>query len=152
MHGSMALQAPAAPATDELLKDEGRVAHPHPLPLACALELVVRPEPEVLATVRHAVGGLAAALGFDHATVADVRLALSEVCSAAVLQGGDAITLRAALEGRALTVVVTGPKLTAGPPATAPVALPLPLVAALTSSLEVRSAGGATQVRMTFGG
>jgi anti-sigma regulatory factor (Ser/Thr protein kinase) len=121
------------------------------------LRLTVDAEPNALAVVRHAVGGAASALGLDPAAVADIRLALTEVCSAALRRGeaGDPSRPPAPLDVTAhahegtLRIVVRdrAPGAPSGPGD----ALPLPLVAAITETVELRRArGGGTEVAMTF--
>lgn len=124
-----------------------------PLPKAFALELTVLADPDALAGIRHALGGMAGALGMDPAGIADLRLALTEVCSAAVRRAGEDPTkelgVRAELDGDRLRVVIAdGPELTAG--AAGPEGFPLPLVAALTETLELRRTRGGAEVVMTF--
>jgi serine/threonine-protein kinase RsbW len=115
------------------------------------LRLSVPSDATALALVRHAVGGIAAALGLGPAAVADVRLALTEVCSTAIRRGSamSPLEITADLRDDALRVVVRdrAPQPASG----AGDALPLPLVAAITETVELRRArGGGTEVTMTF--
>lgn len=115
------------------------------------LRLAVPSDAAALSLVRHAVGGIAAALGLGPAAVADVRLALTEVCSTAIRRSDGAGPLEIAADVRddALRVVVRD---RAAQPTSGPgEALPLPLVAAITETVELRRArGGGSEVTMTF--
>jgi anti-sigma regulatory factor (Ser/Thr protein kinase) len=122
-----------------------------PLPTAFELRLVFPADPNALAGIRHALGGIAGALGVGPAGIADVRLALTEVCSAAIRgdDGDGELEVRAALRDGALQVVVAdGMELAPGSGAQA--GFPLPLVAALTETLELRRVRGGSEVVMTF--
>lgn len=120
---------------------------------ATRLELSVAADPAALVVVRRLTGALALALGFEDSGVADLRLAVTEVCSsfiAARPEGGPAVSLRivAALDGAALEVTVLDPASAPPGPGTGP---PLPLLAALTDGLELSGASGrGMEVRMTF--
>jgi anti-sigma regulatory factor (Ser/Thr protein kinase) len=119
------------------------------------LRLSVPADPASLRVVRHAIGGIATALGLDPAGVADVRLALTEVCSTAIqrTEGRGALAVACDIVGAALRVTVRddGGPTDAGAPGDA---LPLPLVAALTETVELRRLkaplGPGTEVTMTF--
>lgn len=122
------------------------------------LRLNVPADPAALSVVRHAVGGIATALGLDPAGVADVRLALTEVCSTAIRRTGGrgALSVACDLDGAALRVVVRDEGTAAdGAAATVALPLPLPLVAALTETVELRTLKApqppGTEVTMTFG-
>lgn len=116
------------------------------------VELVLRvpSEPESLTVIRHAVGGVATAIGLEAAVIADLRLALTEVVTAAVRRTDGAsqeIEVRAEHRGGSLRVTVrdTGHAL--------PISgeLPLPLVAAISDAVELTHLpGGGTAVTMTF--
>jgi anti-sigma regulatory factor (Ser/Thr protein kinase) len=122
-----------------------------PLPTAFELRLVFPADPNALAGIRHALGGIAGALGVGPAGIADVRLALTEVCSAAIRgDGGDGeLEVRAALQDGALQVVVAD-GMGFAPGSGAQAGFPLPLVAALTETLELRRVRGGSEVVMTF--
>ncbi len=117
------------------------------------LRLCASAEPSSLAVVRHAVGGLASALGLGPAGVADVRLALTEAVTAAIRRSagyngadGAIIEVRAWLEDDNFHVAVRD----AGADATGR-SIPLPLVAAISDAVELtRLPDGGTEVAMTF--
>lgn len=117
------------------------------------LELTVAADAAALVVVRRLTGALALALGFDDSGVADLRLAVTEVCSSFVAarpDAGPAVGLRilAAPAGSGLEVSVLDPASPPPGPGTGP---PLPLLAALTEELELSAApGGGMEVRMTF--
>jgi anti-sigma regulatory factor (Ser/Thr protein kinase) len=120
-----------------------------------SLDLRLPAEAASLTLVRHAIGGTAAALGMPPAAVADVRLALTEACSAAIRRaaaddGGHAeLHITAGLSDGALRVVVEHLGDGVGPGAPGD-GLPLPLVAALADAVELTRGHGGTEVAMTF--
>lgn len=120
---------------------------------ATHMELSVAADPAALLVVRRLTGALALALGLDEADVADLRLAVTEVCSsfiAARPEDGPAAGLRitAALRAGRLEISVLDPASAPPGPGTGP---PLALLSALTDGLELRGApGGGMEVRMTF--
>jgi len=115
--------------------------------------------PEGVAVVRQALAGMADAMDFDAAVVADMKMAVSEACTNVVVHAYDdsagilEVDIRA--EEEALTIVVRdhGTGIQPRPirrdvPA---LGLGLPLIAALSDSFELRgSVGEGTEVRMTF--
>lgn len=120
------------------------------------LELTVRGDGAATAVARQTLGSLARSLGCSPSTVADLCLAVSEVCAAAARGASAPVRVRAATVGDGLRVTVDAPRqaLVEGDEltrhATQRNVLALPLVAALTSSLELRRVGGATEVVMGF--
>jgi serine/threonine-protein kinase RsbW len=118
------------------------------------LRLRVPADPAALTVIRHAVAGIATALGIDAAGVSDVRLALTEVCSTAIRRrrGRGTLEVTCDLDEASLRVAVRDE----GPGAAAEPAegLPLPLVAALTDTVELRRLkpphGPGTEVTLTF--
>jgi len=115
--------------------------------------------PEGVAVVRQALAGMADALDFDAAVVADMKMAVSEACTNVVVHAYDdgvgilEVDIRA--DEAALTIVVRDHG--AGIQPRAPrrdvpaLGLGLPLIAALSDSFELRgSVGEGTEVRMTF--
>lgn len=116
------------------------------------VELVLRVpgEPESLTVIRHAVGGVATAIGLEAAAIADLRLALTEVVTAAVRRSEgerQAIEVRAEHRAGALRVTVRD----SGHALPINGELPLPLVAAISDAVELTHLpGGGTAVTMTF--
>ena len=126
---------------------------------AADLEVTLPAVPESVTVARQAVSGLADALGWDAAFVADLKIAVSEACSNVVAHAypddGESgpillrawvddttLTIRVADEGRGIT-----PKISKG----AGLGLGLPLMAALSDEVQVKSGtDGATEVTMTF--
>ena len=126
---------------------------------AADLELTLAARPESVAVARQAVSGLADACAWDGAFVADLRIAVSEACSNVVAHAyvnDDApgpFILRAWIDDTTLVVRVVDeghgitPSLSKG----AGLGLGLPLMAALSDEVQVKSGpGGATEVTMTF--
>jgi serine/threonine-protein kinase RsbW len=130
---------------------------------------MTEPAPEVVLTmparaegvgvVRQALAGIADALAFDAAVVADMKMAVTEACTNVVVHayeedaGEIEVQMLAGDDG--LTIVVRDrgsgiqPKAARSePPA---LGLGLPLIAALSDAFELRgSTGEGTEVRMTF--
>lgn len=121
-----------------------------PLPKDFDLRLVITNDPDALAAIRHALGGVAGALGMAPTGIADLRLALTEVCSAAMRRDAEVgdLEILAGLDGERLRVTIRGAASLA--PSAGPDGFPLPLVAALTETLELRRAAGGSEVVMTF--
>ena len=123
------------------------------------VRLTMPARPEGVAVVRQALAGMADALDFDAAVLADMKMAVSEACTNVVVHAyeGDEGTLEVELHaGEAgLTIVVRdhGAGIQPRPARSEPPALGLglPLIAALSDAFELRGATGAgTEVRMTF--
>lgn len=118
-----------------------------------ALELEVAADPASLAVVRHVAGGLATALGFDPSGVADLRLAVTEVCASFVRarpphREDRCLEVRAALGAGGLHVRVLDPISPPPGPGTGP---PMPLLSVLARQVELRhAAGGGMEVELTF--
>jgi serine/threonine-protein kinase RsbW len=115
--------------------------------------------PEGVAVVRQALAGMADALDFDAAVLADMKMAVSEACTNVVVHAyeGEAGTLEVEMHAgeTGLTIVVRdhGAGIQPRPARAEPPALGLglPLIAALSDSFELRgSTGRGTEVRMTF--
>lgn len=128
-------------------------AEPSPW-VATELELRVAATPAALTVVRRVTGGLAVALGFDDSEVADLRLAVTEVCASFIAarpehDGPDEqLHVTADLLPDALRMCVRDP---ASPPLGPGTGPPLALLAALTRTLELHGVpGGGMEVRMTF--
>jgi serine/threonine-protein kinase RsbW len=122
------------------------------------LELTLPARAESVTVARQALSGIADAMGWDGTFLADLKIAVSEACSNVVMHayedGDGPLELTGWVEGDAVTFVVTdrgsgiSPRLQTG---AAGLGLGLPLMAALSDEVEVRSPpGGPTEVRMTF--
>jgi serine/threonine-protein kinase RsbW len=130
---------------------------------------VMDPAPEVLLTmparpegvgvVRQALAGMADALDFDAAVLADMKMAVTEACTNVVVHAYDedagVLEVEMLADEAGLTIVVRdhGTGIQPRPARLEPPALGLglPLIAALSDSFELRgSAGHGTEVRMTF--
>jgi serine/threonine-protein kinase RsbW len=115
--------------------------------------------PEGVAVVRQALAGMAEALAFDAAIVADMKMAVSEACTNVVVHayeedvGTLEVDIRAEEFGMTVVVRDHGAGIQPRParrqaPA---LGLGLPLIAALSDAFELRgSVGEGTEVRMTF--
>jgi serine/threonine-protein kinase RsbW len=123
------------------------------------VRLTMPARPEGVAVVRQALAGLADALDFDAAVLADMKMAVSEACTNVVVHAyeGEPGTLEVELHAGelGLTIVVRdhGAGIQPRPARAEPPALGLglPLIAALSDSFELRGAtGSGTEVRMTF--
>lgn len=123
------------------------------------LDLTLPALPESVTVARQAVSGLADALAWDAAFVADLKIAVSEACSNVVAHAypddgaTGPILLRAWVDDTTLTVRVADrgrgitPTITKG----AGLGLGLPLMAALSDEVQVKSgADGATEVTLRF--
>jgi anti-sigma regulatory factor (Ser/Thr protein kinase) len=115
--------------------------------------------PEGVAVVRQALAGMADALDFDAAVLADMKMAVSEACTNVVVHAyeGEPGTLEVEMHAGevGLTIVVRdhGAGIQPRPARSEPPALGLglPLIAALSDAFELRgSTGMGTEVRMTF--
>jgi serine/threonine-protein kinase RsbW len=124
---------------------------------ASDVRLTLPARPENVAVVRHVLGAFAEALMLPDPVIEDMRLAVTEACTNVVRHAyadgepgpveilirplGDTLQVIVADEGRGL-----GPSSdTSGP------GLGLPLIAALTHSLEIEPAGTAgSRLRMSF--
>lgn len=127
------------------------------------VRLTMPARPEGVGVVRQALEGMADALAFDHGVLADMKMAVTEACTNVVVHayadgdeagGGDTLEVDLLADELGLTVVVRdrGSGIRPRAARTAPaLGLGLPLIAALSDAFEVRgSAGGGTEVRMTF--
>jgi serine/threonine-protein kinase RsbW len=119
------------------------------------IRLTLPARPENVAVVRHVLGGLADALRLPDAVVDDMRLAVTEACTnvvrhAYVDEGTIDVVVRP--NGNALEIVVSDTGRGIGPsPDTDGPGLGLPLIAALTDSLEVeRRRGSGSRLVMRF--
>ncbi len=114
---------------------------------------------EGVGVVRQALAGMADALDFDAAVLADMKMAVTEACTNVVVHAYDEpdgilqVEMLAAAEGLTIVVRDHGAGIHPRPNAQQPPALGLglPLIAALSDSFELKgSAGEGTEVRMTF--
>lgn len=126
---------------------------------AADLDVTLPAVPESVTVARQAVSGLADALGWESTFVADLKIAVSEACSNVVAHAypndGDTgpILLRAWVGATTLTLSVAdeGHGITPSISRGAGLGLGLPLMAALSDEVQVRSgADGITEVTMTF--
>ena len=121
------------------------------------IRLTIPARPETVAVVRHVLGALGEALGLPVEVVEDVRLAVTEACTNVVrhayADGRGSIEVVVRPEGDALRVTVADAGRGIGPsPDTAGPGLGLPLIAALTDSLEIERTGGTgSRLVMSFG-
>jgi serine/threonine-protein kinase RsbW len=115
---------------------------------------------EGVAVVRQALAGMADALDFDAAVLADMKMAVSEACTNVVVHAYDdtdgvlEVDMSASDQGLTIRVRDHGsgihPQVSRSREVPA-LGLGLPLIAALTDSFELHgSAGQGTEVRMTF--
>jgi anti-sigma regulatory factor (Ser/Thr protein kinase) len=125
------------------------------------VQIVMPARPEGVGVVRQALAGMADALAIEPDVLADMKMAVTEACTNVVVHAyaldDDPGLLNVGMltDDASLTVIVADrgsgiqPRATrAGTPA---LGLGLPLIAALSDSFELRgSAGGGTEVRMTF--
>lgn len=120
------------------------------------MRLTLPARPENVAVVRHVLGALSEALDMPAAVTDDVRLAVTEACTNVVRHayaGGEgSIDVVVRSQRRALDVIVadSGRGIEPSPDTSGP-GLGLPLIAALTESLEIeRSAGAGSRLTMSF--
>ena len=111
--------------------------------------------PAGVGAMRHEVGAFALRAGMNEAGAGDVRLAVSEAATNAVLHAyresdGD-LRVRAHILGTDLVVVVSDTGAGLAPRPDSPgLGLGMPLMATVTTSFQVMSRGEGTEVRMTF--
>ena len=124
-----------------------------------AVRLTMPARPEGVAVVRQALAGMADALDFDAAVLADMKMAVSEACTNVVVHayeddaGQLEVEMHAGEIGLMIVVRDHGAGIHPRPARVEPPALGLglPLIAALSDSFELRgSTGTGTEVRMTF--
>ena len=124
-----------------------------------AVRLTMPARAEGVGVVRQALAGMADALAFDAAVVADMKMAVTEACTNVVVHAYDEdagmLEVEMLADEAGLTIVVRdhGAGIQPKPARTEPPALGLglPLIAALSDAFELRgTAGQGTEVRMTF--
>jgi serine/threonine-protein kinase RsbW len=124
------------------------------------VRLTMPARPESVAVVRQALAGMADALDFDVAVLADMKMAVSEACTNVVVHAYEdsdgVLEVDMLADDRGLTIRVrdhgSGIQAHAHRSRDVPaLGLGLPLIAALTDSFELHgSSGQGTEVRMTF--
>ena len=124
------------------------------------VRLTLPARPEGVAVVRQALAGMADALDFDAAVLADMKMAVSEACTNVVVHAYDDVDgileVDMGADEQGLTISVrdhgTGIQPHAVRRRDVPaLGLGLPLIAALSDAFELRgSAGQGTEVQMTF--
>jgi serine/threonine-protein kinase RsbW len=124
------------------------------------VRLTLPARPEGVAVVRQALAGMADALAFDAAVVADMKMAISEACTNVVVHAYEAedgvLEVEMSADDTGLTIRVrdhgSGIRPRGERRGEAPaLGLGLPLIAALSDAFELRgSVGEGTEVRMTF--
>jgi serine/threonine-protein kinase RsbW len=121
--------------------------------------LTMPARPEGVGVVRQALAGMADALDFEAAVLADMKMAVTEACTNVVVHAYDAdigmleVEMSATEEGLTIVVRDHGSGIQPRPAQSEPPALGLglPLIAALSDAFELRgSTGRGTEVRMTF--
>jgi anti-sigma regulatory factor (Ser/Thr protein kinase) len=126
-------------------------------PAQADLEITLPARAENVGVVRHVLGGVGDTLAIDPEILDDIRLAVSEACTNAVVhayadQPAGHIDVLVATGGDELEVVVRDHGRGMAPRADSPgLGVGLPLIASLTRALELSSTdGGGTEVRMQF--
>ncbi len=120
------------------------------------VELTLAARPENVAVVRHVLGGVGDVLALDAETLGDLRLAVSEACTNVVVHAYDGggtgvMQVEARIQAPLLHVTVRDHGRGVAPRPDSPgLRVGLPMMAALTESLELANVDGATEVRMTF--
>jgi anti-sigma regulatory factor (Ser/Thr protein kinase) len=120
------------------------------------LSLTLPARAENVAVVRHAIGGLGEALEIDDQTMSDVKLAVTEACTNAVVHaypdGEGPLEVAAYLREERLMLVVRDEGRGIVPRTDSPgLGLGLPLIATLAEALELGTdSDDRTEVRMTF--
>jgi serine/threonine-protein kinase RsbW len=127
---------------------------------AADVRLTLPARAEGVAVVRQALAGLADALDFDPAVLADMKMAVSEACTNVVVHAyderGGELDVEMAVDETALTILVRDQGCGIDPDAprsddVPALGLGLPLIAALSDAFELRGERGeGTEVRMTF--
>src|SRR6478672_3281772 len=126
------------------------------LPTYPDLSLTLPARAENVAVVRHAIGGLGEALDIDDQTLSDVKLAVTEACTNAVVHaypdGEGPLEVAAYVSENRLMLVVRDEGRGIVPRTDSPgLGLGLPLIATLAEALELGSDDSdRTEVRMTF--
>lgn len=112
--------------------------------------------PECVSVVRNQMAALASDCGLDATGVADVKLAVSEAATNALLHGyrsagSGTIRIEAAIGDGELLIAVRDDGEGMKPRRDSPgLGLGLPLIATVANRLEIRDEGPGTELRMTF--
>ena len=120
------------------------------------LSLTLPARAENVAVVRHAIGGLGEALAIDDQTLSDVKLAVTEACTNAVVHaypdGEGPLEVAAYVGENRLMLVIRDEGRGIVPRTDSPgLGLGLPLIATLAEALELGTDDeDRTEVRMTF--
>lgn len=120
------------------------------------LSLTLPARAENVAVVRHAIGGLGEALAIDDQTLSDIKLAVTEACTNAVVHaypdGEGPLEVTAYLREDRLLLVIRDEGRGIVPRTDSPgLGLGLPLIATLAEALELGTdSQERTEVRMTF--
>ena len=126
------------------------------LPTYPDLSLSLPARAENVAVVRHAIGGLGEALAIDDQTLSDVKLAVTEACTNAVVHaypdGEGPLEVTVHVRENRLMLVVRDEGRGIMPRTDSPgLGLGLPLIATLAEALELGTdSEKRTEVRMTF--
>jgi serine/threonine-protein kinase RsbW len=126
------------------------------LPEPPDLSLTLPARAENVAVVRHAIGGLGEAIDISDQVLSDVKLAVTEACTNAVVhaypEGDGPLQVAVYLRGERLTIVVRDEGRGIVPRTDSPgLGLGLPLIATLAEALELGTDDeNRTEVRMTF--
>ncbi len=125
---------------------------------ASEVRLTMPARPEGVGVVRQALAGMADALDFDAAVLADMKMAVTEACTNVVVHAYDdagELEVEMTADELGLTILVrdqgTGIRPHPARSETPALGLGLPLIAALSDAFELRGGvGEGTEVRMTF--
>jgi serine/threonine-protein kinase RsbW len=128
---------------------------------AADVRMTLPARPEGVAVVRQALAGMADALDFDPAVLADMKMAVSEACTNVVVHAYDdgddgLLEVEMAADEQGLTIRVRDHGAGMDPETTRTRDVPalglgLPLIAALSDDFELSGATGeGTEVRMLF--
>ena len=125
------------------------------LPDTPDLSLTLPARAENVAVIRHAIGGLGEALEIDDQTLSDVKLAVTEACTNAVVHaypnGEGPVEVCVFVSDPMLMLVVRDEGRGIVPRTDSPgLGLGLPLIATLAEALELGTGEARTEVRMTF--
>ena len=123
--------------------------------MSVSFEATYPSTPSGVGAMRRDVAAFATSAGMDEQGVGDIRLAVSEAATNAVVhayrEAEGTLVLRARVDGRELIVIVSDTGVGLAPRHDSPgLGLGMPLMASVTSSFSVVSTGSGTEVRMRF--